>query len=184
MRMGWMVGAALAVACAAGAQTTKVFYDTTGGAENGGDTFGTAGNILLDEVGPRLAKYKLDSVVLNVRLKHADTGSFDVVYAIRSLNGKPTKKKVIATVQDSQLSTSFQLITVPGGGATFLKYKRYYIGIAKHKGVPSSVVFGNTVDPAVLARKSVQEGGYYYNSGGVQANAGGPYEMQVNVSLK
>lgn len=182
MRSMMVVGALLAFG-AAHAQP-KIFYNTTGGTENGGDTFGTAGNILVDEVGPTLGQFKLNAVVVNVKLKHADTGSFDVVYAIRSFSGKPRAKKVIATVQDSQLTTSFQLISVPGGGATFLKDRRYYFGIAKHTGSPSSVVFGNTVDPTVLARHNVQAGGYYYNNGGVQANAGGPYELQLLVNPK
>ena len=166
------------------AGTPVALYDSVGGAENGGDTFGTAGDLMLAEIGPA-TNVKLAKIELNVRLKHADAGSFDVIYAVVSGNGKPTKRKVIATVQDSTLSTTFQLVKVSGHGLGLLNSQRYYVGIARHKGSPSSVVFGNTVDRAVLKRASVKAGGYYYNSaGGRQKNSGGPYEMQVFVNTR
>jgi hypothetical protein len=47
----------------------------------------------------------------------------------------------------------------------------------------TDVVFGNTVDPAVLGRPSVTLGEWYFHTvGGVDPNSDGPYEVIIRVA--
>jgi hypothetical protein len=171
----------LAVCGVATAETTRV-YNATGGLENGGDSFASGGPILLDRVSSFTTNAVLDSVVVNVALATPDSGNFDVVLTEVSDNGQPIKAQVIGSVSDTTLTTSFAPVTVKPTGTILLKGNSYYyVGIRQTQGVASSVMLGNTVDRRVLKRPGVIAGGYYYNSGGVQANAGGPYEITVTL---
>jgi len=172
---------AAAPAFASVAPSTTTIYDATGGSENGGDSFATGGHILVDEV-RNVSAATLYSVTLNVRAAKPDLGSFEVVLTPVSAKGTPLglKAVVIATVADKTLTNNFGLITVtPSAPVSLLANRLYYVGIRRVIGARNSVVLGNTVDPTVLSRASVVAGGNYYNSGGVQANSGGPYEIKV-----
>jgi hypothetical protein len=154
-------------------------YDSTGGTENGGDSFKSAGGILVDRIQTTTAETLL-SVSLNLAKNNTRAGTFDVVLTRLGAGGKPVLRSVLATLSDANLTSSFALVNVNVAGNVQLKANTgYYIGIAHHPKVNSSVQFGNTLDPRVLARSSVVAGASYYNNGGAQANAGGPYEIQV-----
>ena len=86
---------------------------------------------------------------------------------------------LIATIQDSALASGFHLLTFSPAQTILLEANTaYYIGVLNFD---SEAILGNTVDSDVLTRDSVVAGASYYNNGGVQANAGGPYEISVNV---
>jgi len=95
----------------------------------------------------------------------------------------------IATVSDSLLTSNFALYSfTPAGPIKLLANTFYDIGIDTHTvtGDPqvTDVVFGNTVDPGVLARPAVALGALYFHTvGGVDPNSDGPYEAIVNVSV-
>jgi hypothetical protein len=88
----------------------------------------------------------------------------------------------ISTINDATLTTMFATYTVtPSSTYTFALNAFYVVGF--HDTGGSAAIWGNTLDANVLARPSVVNSIYYYNtSGGVQANALGPYEMSVSVA--
>ncbi len=180
---GVMLAASGLASRAATAASTAI-YDATGGTENGGDSFQSAGRLLVDEFVTGSKSETLSSVVLNVLTAKAGIGQFDVVLATVRKNGLPGgPRTIIATIADKSLTKTFALTTVtPTHTITLAPNTHYFIGIAGHPGNGSRVTLGNTVDPAVLARPSVEAGGFYYNNGGLQANSGGPYEVKVNVT--
>ncbi len=107
-------------------------------------------------------------------------GSFDVVVAGVGAQGTPARAVPVATVSDRTLSAAFSLVTVkPYSAVTLAANTHYYVGIRKTSGGNSHVILGNTISPKVLNRASVVAGRFYYNNGCVQANAGGPYDINV-----
>jgi hypothetical protein len=192
------LAAGLAFAPVGGASAWNV-YDATGGAEMGGDVVdpnapGGAG------VGPVVADRffnpaasTLSSVTLNLELSGAPLNGFSVDLWLDSAStpGLPVFGTAIkiATVSDSWLTSSFALYTFTPSSVIMLSANTFYdIGIdtGTVAGDPAvtSVVFGNTVDPAVLGRGPVATGALYFHTvGGVDPNIDGPYELIVNVSV-
>jgi len=167
---------ALSVASA----TAGVIYDATGGMENGGDPLSPGGQILANRFVTTSAA-TLASVSLNLALPSSASqlGSFAVKLFTDNGTNAPGEMTLIATVQDSALASGFHLLTFsPTQTILLAANTSYYIGVIN---TDSEAILGNTVDSDVLARDSVAAGGFYYNNGGVQANAGGPYEISVNV---
>lgn len=160
--------------------TSYTVYDATGGIGSGGDpvaTTGPAGPILADRFVTSGA-LALQSVVLNLKLGSMPAAGFTVDLFSDTGAGGPGVATQIAFVQDTSLTTFFQLETyMPVTPIILAADTSYYIGILDNGG--SSAILGNTVDESVLGRSSVVAGADYYNSGGVQANAGGPYEIKV-----
>ncbi len=162
-----------------------IIYNTTGGAENGGDPINAttgAGPILADRfVAPSIAT--LSSVTLNLSLADgasAGQGFTVDLFSDAGATGPGAVLSQIASVSDSSLTSSFSLYTFDPTSAYLLDGgQSYYIGVMDDG---SNAVLGNTLDPAILADPNVANGASYYNSGGVQANAGGPYELSVSVS--
>ncbi len=162
------------------AANATVIYDTTGGAENGGDPLAAAGPVLADRFVTNGAA-TLSSVTLNLSSTGASTNQFTVDLFTDTGAAGPGAATLIATGSDSSLTSGFQLLTfTPTSTISLAANTAYYIGIADVNG--STAVFGNTVDSTVLSRPSVVTGGYYFNNGGVQANAGGPYEVSVSLA--
>jgi hypothetical protein len=155
-------------------------YNTLGGAENGGDPLAAVGPVLADwfrsDAGPSV----LNSVTLNLRRDAAPNTGFDIVVTRLNASLMPTAIVPIAAVSDSSLTDTFQTYTYTMGTRyTMVPGSFYVIAVADMGG--SSAVWGNTVDPTVLARPDVIAGAFYFNTaGGVQANAGGPYELNVD----
>jgi hypothetical protein len=158
-------------------------YNTTGGAENGGDplspTFG-AGPVLADRFVSPFDAY-LTSVTLNLELYAVTDPSFTVnLYSDEGASGPGASLLQIASVSDSSLTFNFQLYTYNVADPFLLTAgSSYYIGVTDDG---SNAVLGNTVDPTILAQPDVIAGADYYNNGGVQANSGGPYEIEVDAS--
>ncbi len=164
-----------ALASAAHADT---IYNTTGGAENGGDPLSAAGPILADRiVSPTSAI--LSSVTLNLSSSGPAGQGFTVdLFADTGANGPGTVLLQIGNVLDSSLGSTFSLQTIMAGmGYQLNAGQSYYVGIMDNGG--SNAILGNTLDPAVLSQADLVAGGSYYNNGGVQANSGGPYELSV-----
>lgn len=167
---------------AAGPSAAQAFsiYDTLGGAENGGDPLAAVGPVLADwfrsDAGPSI----LNSVTLNLRLDAAPNTGFDIVVTRLDAKLNPTTIVPITAVSDSSLTDAFQTYTYTiGTRYTLLPGSFYVIAVVDMGG--SAAVWGNTVDPMVLARPDVIAGAFYFNTaGGVQANAGGPYELNVD----
>lgn len=79
---------------------------------------------------------------------------------------------------ENTLGSSFALYTYqPVNLITLVAGTAYFVGVTDAGG--SEAVFGNTLDSAVLSRPAVMVGASYYNNGGLQDNAGGPYELIV-----
>lgn len=163
------------------AASAAVIYDATGGAENGGDPLSAAGPILADRFVNTTAS-TLTSVTLNLSLIPPANSGFTVdLFTDAGSTTGPGLATLIASVLDTSLTSSFQLLTVtPVSPIALAANTSYYVGIRDLGG--SSAILGNTVDPAVLSRPSVSAGAFYYNNGGVQANAGGPYEILVTAA--
>lgn len=179
-----MLAAALMLASAHPAQADTI-YNATGGAPNGGDPISAttgAGPILADRfVSPFSGA--LTSVSLNLRLNPGTSANqgFEVdLFADAGTAGPGVLLAQIANVLDSSLTNNFSLMTfTPGTQVALTGGQSYYIGVTD---LGSSGVLGNTLDPAVLARADVVAGVSYFNSGGVQANAGAPYEVSVDAT--
>ena len=152
-------------------------YNSLGGVENGGDPLAAAGPYLNDWIKIGRAA-TLSSATFNLALTGAPTGSFEV-WAAKIVPGGISEYATLATIQDSSLTGSFGNYTVKTTYA-FDPGSFYVVGL--HDSNNSSAVWGNTLDPSVLARRSVVNGAYYFNNGGVQANSFGPYELKVNVA--
>ncbi len=176
--MAW-VGTARAVT----GGKTAVIYNALGGAQNGGDSFASGGAVLLDEVKNETAA-TLQSVKLTVMLVKADLGSFRVVGTPVKSTGLPGRIVTLAVVSDKSLTPGkfTDIAVTPSTTVTLEAGTAYFVGIAKVPGSKSSITLGNTLSAAVLGRKSVVAGGYYYNNGGLQANSGGPYQIEVTVT--
>ena len=160
------------------AQAT-VIYDSTGGASNGGDPVAVAGPILADRFIAPFAG-TLASITLNLTLANPPSSQFTVDLFADDGAAGPGAATLIATVQDTALAAGFNLLTFASPTAIALAAgTSYYAGLSDPT-LTSSAQLGNTVDPTVLARSNVALGASYYNNGGVQANAGGPYELIVN----
>ncbi len=177
-RRAAFIAPVLVMALAHMAQAT-VIYDTTGGAENGGDPVVNAGPILADRFVAPFAG-TLTSITLNLTSAQPPASQFTVdLFADNGSTG-PGAATLVATVPDTALTAGFSLLTfTPATPIALATGTSYYAGI-QDPTLTSAAQLGNTVDPAVLARPDVVAGASYYNNGGVQANFGGPYELIVN----
>lgn len=173
--------AAIAIVTAQGA-AAYTLYDTLGGTEAGGDALSAAGPVLNDWIKTG-SDAILTSATFNLELASAPTGSFQVFAAKidPSAAGGVSQLVTFATVSDSTLTNSFANYTFTSGSTYKLDPNAFYVvGLVNSNN--SGAIWGNTLDPNVLARPSVVAGMFYFNNGGVQANAGGPYELSVNVA--
>lgn len=181
------------------ASCATVLYDATGGAEMGGDVAdpNASGGV---GVGPVLADRffnpvlsHLTSVTLNLGLNGAPLSGFtvDLWFDSTSTPGLPvfgTETK-IASVSDSSLTSSLALYTFSPNSNIVLSANTFYdigidTGTVAGDAQVTSAIFGNTVDPEVLARPSVTTGAlYFHNVGGVDPNSAGPYEAIVNAAV-
>ena len=175
---------ALTLVSARPAQADTI-YNATGGAENGGDPLNAAtgaGPILADRF-ISATNATLNSVTLNLSLSPGSMAAqnFSVdLFADAGATGPGALLSQIAVVMDTSLTSGFSLLTFQPTTAVLLSGgQSYYIGVMDNG---SNAVLGNSIDPAVLSRPSVAAGASYYNNGGVQANAGGPYEISVDAS--
>ena len=180
------------LACAGVANANAdILYTTLGGVENNGDSVSTAGPVLANRFVNVTVGF-LNSVSVNlttVPFERTDTPGLQGVnvdlFSDAGANG-PGKATVIGTISDFSFNPNafafdFQIRTVNAAAPILLAANTsYYVGI-EDLGL-SSVILGNTLDPAVISRGPVVAGGFYYNSNGVQANAGGPYEISINTS--
>jgi len=158
-------------------------YDSLGGVEGGGDSLAGVGPILNDWVAAGSAA-TLTSATFNLSLSGAPTGSFDVFVAKIDAKSKTgiSHFQTIGTISDTSLTSSFATYTVSPTSKYRLDANSFYV-VGLFDNAASNAIWGSTVDPTVLARPSVVAGQYYYNStGGVQSNAGGPYELSVDVT--
>jgi hypothetical protein len=169
-------------ALATASQSAQAFsiYDTLGGVENGGDPLAAVGPILADWFMSTAGPSVLNSVTLNLRLDAAPNTGFDIVVVRLDAQFHPLTVVPIAAVNDSSLNSAFQLYTYAMPTRyTMFPGSFYVVAVIDNGG--SAAVWGNTVDPSVLARPDVVAGAFYFNSlGGVQANSGGPYELNVD----
>jgi len=201
-----VVSSALTIGLAiafAGVAHAGVIYNATGGAPafEGGDVIdpnapGGVGPVVADRFFNNAAT-TLSSVTLNLWLNGAPVTGFTIdmwADSIDPATGNPGlpvfgTEQQIASVSDSSLTSSPHLYTfTPGSTITLAADTFYNIGIDTHTivGDPqvTSVVFGNTVDPAVLARPSVSLGAFYFHTvGGVDPNSDGPYDLIVSVTV-
>lgn len=191
---------ALALTMAASFARTSsatVLYDATGGSEMGGDI---SDPNLTGGVGPVLAdrffnpvSARLTSVVLNLALNGPPLSGFTVALWPDSTGtpGLPifAAEIKIASVSDASLTSGFKLYTfVPVGNIILSPHTFYDIGIDTGTVLGAApitnVIFGNTVDPAVLGRNSVIMGGFYFHTvGSVDPNSAGPYELIVDAAV-
>ena len=173
--------AATALAAAQGA-AAYTLYSTLGGTENGGDPLATAGPYLNDWI-KTYRGATLTSATFNLELAKAPTGSFQVWAAKIDPNaqGGISQYATLATVNDSMLTRNFATYTFTPATTYKLDPNSFYV-VGLYDSNNSAAIWGNTLDPTVLARPSVVAGKYYYNNGGVQLNAGGPYELSVNAA--
>ena len=175
--------AVVLVGTGAAASSPYTLYDTLGGVENGGDPLAAVGPYLNDWIltGPTAT---LTSATFNLSLAGAPTGSFQAWVAKvdpMSMSGV-TQYATLATIADTTLTGSFATYVVSPAFTYVLAANSFYV-VGLYDSGASDAIWGNTVDPTVLARPSVIAGEFYYNSaGGVQANAGGPYELAVDVT--
>jgi PEP-CTERM motif len=197
------VAIGLAIA-SAGFAHAGVIYDATGGAQafEGGDVIdpNAPGGV---GVGPVVAdrffnhaSTTLSSVTLNLWLNGAPLTGFTIdmwADSIDPITGNPglpvfSTEQQIASVMDTSLTSSPHLYTyMPGSTITLAANTFYNIGIDTQTVFGdrqvTSVVFGNTVDPAVLIRPSVALGAFYFHTvGGVDPNSDGPYDLIVRVA--
>ena len=159
-------------------------YDALDGAEAGGDSFATGGNLLMDRVQVNPGGY-VNEISVFVKLQTADAGSFRIVGGkVTEGSEKPRNIVTIATIPDSSLVPGkFVLLTLKRHRYIHVAMdKPYYIGIASVPGSPSSVVLGRTVAPQVLSRSGVVMGALFYNKNGVQPNSNGPYQIKGTVN--
>ena len=178
--------AATATAAAAlvfAAPVSATIYNTLGGIENGGDTLAAAGP-LLGNFFVAGANETVGAITLRVSATGPSSGWFYVFFSQVAPYqlGDTTINQVpidLALVSDSTLTVNFANMTVLLPAFALIAGDAYFVGIESYSS--SAVALGNTLDPSVLARPAVSAGGYYFNNGGVQANAGGPYELSVNV---
>ena len=92
---------------------------------------------------------------------------------------EPVAVTTFATVQDASLTSAFALYTFVLATPVWLTAGTpYAVGVADTGN--SAAILGNTLTPFVLNRPAVVAGAVYYNNGGVQANAGGPYELSLS----
>ena len=174
--------AVVLVGTGASASSPYTIYDTLGGAENGGDPLAVAGPYLNDWIKTGQTA-TLTSAIFNLSLAGAPTGSFQAWVAKIDPTSPSgiSQYATLGTITDTTLTGSFATYAVsPAFTYTLAAHSFYVVGLYDSGG--SNAVWGNTVDPKVLARPSVIAGQYYYNNGGVQANSGGPYELAVNVA--
>jgi hypothetical protein len=176
-----LIAATAAIAVGAGTSASAyTLYNTLGGTEAGGDPLSAAGPTLADRFVTNGAA-TLDSVTLNLELSAPAATGFTVeLYADNGAN-PPTALAVIGSAADSSLTNGFQLYTFSAATPISLAAgTSYYIGLQDNG--QSTAQLGATLSPSVLNRQPVVNGADYYNNGGVQANAGGPYELSVNVA--
>lgn len=169
--------AGIVLIAASGSASAYTVYDSLGGVENGGDPLAIAGPYLNDWIKIGRAA-TLTSATFNLSLAGNPTGSFEV-WAAKIVPGGIAQYATLATIQDSSLTGSFAPYTVKASYA-FDPASFYVVGL--YDSNISSAVWGNTLDPSVLARRSVANGAFYFNNGGVQSNSGGPYELSVSVA--
>ena len=176
--------AAAAAALAFAAPVSATIYNTLGGIENGGDPLAAAGPFLGD-LFVAGANETVGSITLRVSATGPSSASFVAFiaqaapYQLGDTSITTLGVTSFAFVSDSTLTANFANMTVLLPAFALIAGDAYFVGIESYSS--SSVALGNTLDPSVLARPAVSAGGYYFNNGGVQANAGGPYELSVNV---
>lgn len=172
-----IAAAGIAAMAASSGSLAYTIYNSLGGVENGGDPLSAVGPYLNDWIKIGRAA-TLDSATFNLSLQGAPTGSFEV-WAAKIVPGGVAQYATLATIQDSSLASSFASYTIKTS-YTFDPNSFYVVGL--YDSGSSSAIWGNTLDPSVLARQSVVNGKYYYNSGGVQPNSLGPYELSASVA--
>jgi hypothetical protein len=195
--LSFAIVAGLTAASAGGARA-GVIYDATGGAAQfeGADVVDPnapggvgVGPIVADRF-LNSAASTLSSVTLNLELNGAPLTGFTVDLWPDNF-GLPvfSQETKITSVSDASLTSSLALYTFTPGTSIHLAANTFYdIGIDTGTvlGDPAvtAVMWGNTVDPAVLARFPVQVGALYFHTvGGVDPNSDGPYDLIVNVSI-
>lgn len=160
-----------------GAANAGVVYDALGGMGNGGDPIAAAGPILADRFVTAGAD-SISKVTLDLSGMSTSTGGVSVDLFTDAGTG-PGTATVLGTILDSQLTSAFQYITLTLATPVALAANTsYYIGIMDNGG--STATLQSTLSGYVLARPTVAAGADYYNNGGVQANAGGAYQIGVN----
>lgn len=178
------IAATAFAACQGASAAVYTLYDSLGGIENGGDAIAATG------AGPYLNDwFKVDrgatltSATFNLELGDTPAGSFEV-WAAKidpSVQGGISQYATLAAVSDSTLTKSFATYTFTPATTYTLDPNAFYV-VGLYDSGKSGAIWGNTIDPNVLSRPSVTAGMFYFNNGGVQANAGGPYELSVNVA--
>ena len=187
----------VATALASGARA-NIIYNVTGGAlqyerADTADPNFPPGNV---GVGPLLADRflspvaeRLDSVTLNLKLVGPALSGFtvDLWRDSTATPGLPFGPEIqIALVRDSSLTPNLTLYTfTPLGPITLAANTFYDVGIdtGTFANQVTDAAFGNTVDPAVLARPSVVTGAFYFHTvGGIDPNSQGPYDVIVNTT--
>jgi hypothetical protein len=183
----------------AGAARATVIYDATGGVEMGGDVIDPnapggvgVGPVAADRFFSPIAS-TLSSVTLNLKLNGPPLSGFtvDLWPDSTSTPGLPVfgMETKIASVSDSSLTSSFALYTFAPVSTIKLNPNTFYdigvdTGTVLGEPAVTAASFGNTIDPGVLARPSVNLGAFYFHTvGGVDPNSDGPYELTVNVSV-
>ena len=155
-------------------------YDSLGGAGNDGDSFMTGGPVLANAVLTPRAQTALAEIVLSVKLKERDLGSFDIFVSRISSSGEFYSTRVIGNIPDKFLTRDYTRIKMSFGGSVPLSaHTLYYVGISKRAGAKCTVILENTVDPKTLAIPEVAASAYFYNKNGRQPNSRGLYEMRV-----
>lgn len=184
-KLALAIGTALSFAAVCAPASASI-YNTLGGTENGGDPLAAAGPFLADVIVPA-TNTLVRSVTLKLALTDAPLGSFQVTlqqlvpgYMVgdSTLTGTGPVT-TFATVNDSSLSANFGLYTfVLGTPVWLMAGTPYAVGVVDTGN--SAAILGNTLTPFVLNRPAVVAGAVYFNNGGVQANAGAPYELSVD----
>ena len=192
-----VVALAAATVFADGARAT-VIYDATGGAAafEGADVADPnapggvgVGPLLADRFLSPVAE-QLTSVTLNLKLVGPALNGFtvDLWPDSTATPGLPIGPETqIALVSDSSLTSNLTLYTFTPLSKIMLAANTFYdVGIdtGTFANQVTNAAFGNTVDPAVLARSSVITGALYFHTvGGIDPNSDGPYDVIVNASV-
>jgi hypothetical protein len=155
--VGKFISIILGIATFGGAQgaTAYTIYNSIGGVENGGDPLAAAGPYMNDWVKISRASV-LRSASFTLARAGAPTGSFDI-WAAKLVPGGTSQYATLATVQDTSLTSSFATYTVKAA-YVFDPHATYVVGLYNSNN--SNAVWGNTIDPSVLARRSVTNGAY------------------------
>ena len=190
----------VATALASGARA-GVIYNATGGRAQfeGADVAdpNAPGGV---GVGPWLADRfwspvaeQLTSVTLNLKLNGPPSSALkgftvDLWLDSTTTPGLPVGPEIpIAFVSNSSLTPDLTLYTFTPLSKIMLAANTFYdVGIdtGTFAAQVTNAAFGNTTDPAVLARSSVVTGAlYFHNVGGIDPNSDGPFDVIVNAAV-